>query len=315
MPHDAPKNGFETPLMILEEIRDRAADYSWLWDACRNSADPLATYALMRDQVDPLYPYFFGQIENGVKFAADARDLPGALHALYPNCNSVLINGLVECIGGLEGDVIDVGTNIGVVAASLGRHIDSRGRVFAFEPAPETFRVAAATLALNDVHNVILTQSAIGDQDGVIKFNSAPGNSAIASSLEHGFSFMNTWTEIDVRCTSIDSFVAREEILNVSLIKIDVEGAELNVLRGAKEVIRCKRPAVVFEYTPKLALDFGFDEEQYIAAFSDASRYYFESFVEPNLSPSSGRNPGASTIPFPLPVGADAQVNVFARPF
>jgi FkbM family methyltransferase len=269
----------------------------------------------MRDQVDPHFPYFFGQLENGVKFAADARDLPGALHAIYPSCNSVLINGLIDCIGGQGGDVLDVGTNIGVVAASLARHIDSRGRVFAFEPSPETFRIAAATLALNEAHNVVLTQSAIGDQGGIIKFNSAPGNSAIASSLDHGFSFMNTWTEIAVHCTSIDDFVDREQISSVSLIKIDVEGAELNVLRGAKSVIMCKRPSVVFEYTPKLAHDLGFDENQYIETFSDASRYYFESLVEPNLSPSSDRDAGASMIPFPLPVGADAQINVFARPF
>lgn len=124
---------------ILERIRAKTADYSWIWEMCAGHPSPTEIYAKARQEVDPERPYFFGELSSGIRFAGDARDFSSALHAIYPTCNSTLITGLIEELGGRSGDVIDAGANIGVVSASLARHLGGRGHVHAFEPSPSTF--------------------------------------------------------------------------------------------------------------------------------------------------------------------------------
>ena len=295
----------------LDEVKGKSADYSWLWNECRGTEPVYVAFERLRKHVDPDRPYFFGELSNGIRFAADARDFPAALHALYPRCNSILINGLIENVGEQAGDVIDVGANIGVVAASLGRHLGTRGHVYSFEPSPTTFLVAAATIALNGIENVTLTQAAIGDTVGDIPFQMTPGNSAIASAVKHNFPFLNEWQEIVVPCQTLDSFLGATPSRKVLLIKIDVEGFELNVIRGARETIRKFMPTIVYEYTPIAATATGLTEAESIALLSAVGHFRFEALLEPSIDDLPTQ---VQRVPFPLPEGLQNQVNVFAVP-
>ncbi|MBB3676491.1 FkbM family methyltransferase [Modestobacter versicolor] len=249
-------------------------------------------------------PYFTGTLARGIQYLGDARDWPSALHAVDPGCNSILIDALLQELSRRPGNVVDVGTNIGVVAASMAAHLAPTWQVFGFEPSPETLRLAASTVALNDAANVTLFNAAASDSDGVLLFHATPGNSAIASARRHAFGLLNEWQQVTVPAVRLDTLHAAGELPDVSLVKIDVEGHEPSVLRGALEFIAAARPTVVYEYTPAAAADHGWTQEESIALLSGAGDFEFTA-----LSESDGR-----VLPFPLPAGHHGQVNVFARP-
>jgi FkbM family methyltransferase len=129
------------------------------------------------------------------------------------------------------GDVaLDVGANAGAYALALGHRVRPGGRVFAFEPAPDTFRGLAAHVRLNGLEDVVVPVRA-----------AAAGFTGRATLSVDGISGENRLDDAaggePVEAITLDDFCAREGI-SPTFIKIDVEGAELDVLRGARETIR-----------------------------------------------------------------------------
>jgi FkbM family methyltransferase len=130
------------------------------------------------------------------------------------------------------GIALDVGANVGAYALLFGRWMGPGGRVYAFEPAPDAFDGLSRHVALNGLGGVVTPVRA-----------AAAGASGTATLRVDGISGANRLSDgggggsIDVEAVTIDDFCAREGI-RPSVIKIDVEGAELEVLRGARETIR-----------------------------------------------------------------------------
>ncbi|MCZ2822345.1 FkbM family methyltransferase [Modestobacter sp. VKM Ac-2977] len=312
---------------ILRETEDQVGDFTAMWNALK-AAESRRTrpatglrawtrrfapadeptfhedFGRRRADVPPERPFFTGTAAGGIRFMGDSRDYPSALHAVNPRCNSILVDAITRELSRRPGNVVDVGTNIGVVAVSVAAHLGASGQVFAFEPSPETFRLAASTIALNRASNVTLYNAAVSDTDGELVFNATPGNSAIASARRHKFDLLNEWQEVTVPARRLDTLHAAGELADVSLLKIDVEGHEMSALGGALDFIAGTRPTVVYEYTPVAAADHGWTQEDSIALLSRAGDFTFEA-----LSEEDGH-----TLPFPLPAGHDGQVNVFARP-
>ena len=305
---------------VLTDMHAQVGDFDAMWDSLtaaefqrsgqrtgllsRVDAQFVRDFERRRTDIAPGRPYFTGKLAGGVRFMGDARDWPAALHAVDPECNSILIGALKDELSRRPGDFVDVGTNIGVVAASVAAHLAPNGQVFAFEPSPETARLAASTIALNEAENVTLFAAAASDDDGSLVFHATPGNSAIASARRHSFGLLNEWRQVTVPTVRLDTLHAQGELDGVSLVKIDVEGAELSVLRGALQFIAAVRPTVVYEYTPLAAADHGWTQEESIELLSSAGDFTFTALTED----------GGRVLPFPLPDGYLGQVNVFARP-
>jgi FkbM family methyltransferase len=304
---------------VLADMQEQVGNFDAMWDSlaeadfqrsgrrtgllARVDQRFVRDFERRRTDVPSDRPYFTGTLA-GVRYMGDARDWPSALHALDPECNSTLIGALRSELSRRPGDYIDIGTNIGVVAASMAEHLAPSGQVFAFEPSPETMRLAASTIALNEAQNVTLFNAAVSDADGSLVFHATPGNSAIASARRHSFGLLNEWQEVTVPTIRLDTLHADGELDDVSLVKIDVEGHELSVLRGALEFIAAVRPTVVYEYTPLAAADHGWTQEDSIALLSRAGEFEFTALAEDD----------GQVLPFPLPEGYLGQVNVFARP-
>ena len=129
---------------------------------------------------------------------------------------------------------LDVGANVGAYSVLLGQWVGASGRVYAFEPSPATFCGLVRHVALNAQDGVVTPiAAAVTDRDGAgdLIVAETAGESRLAGSNERAR------TTLSVPTVSIDSFCAREG-LQPSFIKIDVEGAEVAVLRGARETIR-----------------------------------------------------------------------------
>jgi FkbM family methyltransferase len=146
---------------------------------------------------------------------------------------------------------VDVGANVGVHAVRMARLVGGDGEVIAIEPDPDAARRARDNAGLNGLSNVRVIQAAASDHAGETELHrpgAADANRARASLLRHPYL---TGTRVRVPLVTVDDACGGP----VALIKIDVEGHEAAVVRGAAAVIDRDAPAVIFEYAPELLDD------------------------------------------------------------
>lgn len=148
-----------------------------------------------------------------------------------------------------SGDVaVDVGANIGLLTIPMAKAIGEKGQVFAFEPIEENVRSLQANLDVNDLRNVVLTNCAVGSFDGSIRLSDEHHSSDQSS----GFFHRATDSEAGVKVKQIrldNHFKNTFQTVNeIRIMKIDVEGMEIDVLDGLGDLFNCKRiSAVMFE--------------------------------------------------------------------
>jgi FkbM family methyltransferase len=151
-----------------------------------------------------------------------------------------------------EGSIfVDVGANLGIYTVAAARRVGESGRVISFEPASNTFSILQRNITLNHLNNVIATQLALADKEGTrsLFYHVDASRHSLAENESIGFETITT--------IGLDTFLSRNQIVRVNLMKIDVEGAEELVLRGAVEVLEKSRPVIVFEINSLLSLRLG----------------------------------------------------------
>tara|TARA_R110002020_G_scaffold367683_1_gene579526 strand:+ start:14066 stop:15325 length:1260 start_codon:yes stop_codon:yes gene_type:complete len=128
---------------------------------------------------------------------------------------------------------IDVGASLGMHTIAMANAVGPGGHVDAFEAEPRLMPVLNRTTATNGMHHVSLHACAIGSHDGEVSFNVA--QTIGHSSLYDLGSESLVREKITVAMKMLDTAIASDA--DVNLIKIDVEGAELDVIRGAKRIL------------------------------------------------------------------------------
>ena len=153
-----------------------------------------------------------------------------------------------RALRGLEldrGIILDAGANTGYTATWFSTIAE---RVFAFEPHPNNVRVLREQLRIRRTSNVQVVENAVSDHSGLAILHCKP-RSGHHSLDDLGAS--ETLGTIEVPCITIDAFMDAEGIESVTLLKIDVEGFEPEVLSGARLALSSgtiKR--VLFEHSP-----------------------------------------------------------------
>jgi FkbM family methyltransferase len=139
--------------------------------------------------------------------------------------------------------VLDIGTNIGYVSLRCSQAA-SQGRVFGFEPSSHNFAKAKKNMALNpSISNLTINRIALGSLPGEISLKSGNlhnrGMSSVVTSAE-------PLAEM-VKVLTLDDWFRENKLPKVDLIKLDVEGFELEVLKGGRWVIDTFRPKLFIE--------------------------------------------------------------------
>jgi FkbM family methyltransferase len=140
---------------------------------------------------------------------------------------------------------VDVGANVGVYAVVLGRAVGPQGRVLACEPGAENLRRLGRNLALNGLENVDVRGVAVADRRGelLLQLGSDP---AYHSTVEV-YEGRGAGEAAAVEAVTLDDLWREAGSPRVSFVKVDTEGAELQVLRGAEELLAATRPALLVE--------------------------------------------------------------------
>lgn len=139
--------------------------------------------------------------------------------------------------------VLDIGANIGLVTLLMSKLVGKDGLVHSFEPNPQAATLLRSALAYNRIENVKLHPIALGDVDQTLTL-SVPTDNAGSASLVFK---RPTDLRHQVQVLRLDDLVHRDSMAAFSLIKIDVEGFDLEVLKGGQTSIRAFRPIVLFE--------------------------------------------------------------------
>jgi FkbM family methyltransferase len=137
--------------------------------------------------------------------------------------------------------VIEVGANIGAHTVGLARLVGSQGRVLAFEPQRLPFQTLCANIALNSIENVDCFWAALGSQDGYID---VPDLNPRKEFNFGGVTLFNAQNGRRVACHTLDQYAT---LSRVDLIKIDVEGMEVDVLRGGEQLLKRFKPVLYVE--------------------------------------------------------------------
>jgi len=135
-----------------------------------------------------------------------------------------------------KGDVVvDVGAHYGFYTLYASRLVGADGMILAFEPHPDNYKGLLTNLRLNYVENVKTFNVALGEFDGQTKLYIRSHSGA------HSILF-RTKNYVNVRITKLDTVIEKLDLKKVNLIKIDAEGAELNILKGARKVLEKFKP-------------------------------------------------------------------------
>jgi FkbM family methyltransferase len=130
------------------------------------------------------------------------------------------------------GVVLDVGANVGYYTLLASVLVGDAGAVHAFEPEPRNAEFLRRHLRINGRRNVTVQQAAVSDRAGTARFEFGTGS---------GTGHLGEAGTLEVRTLRLDDFCA-EHGLAPAAIKIDVEGAEMSVLAGARSTLARHRP-------------------------------------------------------------------------
>lgn len=141
---------------------------------------------------------------------------------------------------------VDVGANIGAMTIPVARHVGAMGQVVAIEASPRVFRYLAHNVAANEISNVRLKCCAASDSEALeLTFYEAPAECFGSGSVGPQSSALQT----TVPAAPLDRILAAEDITHVDVLKVDVEGFESAVFRGATRLLNGPNPPiVVFEF-------------------------------------------------------------------
>ena len=219
------------PLKVRTTLRGRRSSPSWFANAIHSALNQIAAERY------PVLPC--GGALKGFRMRVDWK-----MHRAfaYGSWEPEVVEVIQEYVKpGMT--VLDIGAQSGYFSLLLSKIVGPSGKVIAFEPLPANFRVLEENVRLNGRTNISVRQEAVGEHSGEMSFE-FPSNepTLIAGPLLDG----DSQGIFDVKGISLDDMFAANHV-QVDFIKMDVEGAEVDVLRGAVKLLEFSHPDMLIE--------------------------------------------------------------------
>lgn len=137
--------------------------------------------------------------------------------------------------------IIDVGAHIGTYAIPIANQIGESGKILAFEPNPRNAIVLKKNMELNKLKNITMFENAASDKNQITNLilSDDPMLSMIGNDAEE--------ENIEIECVTLDSVYEKLKLEKIDWLKIDAEGSEINVIKGAKKILEKFHPKIIVE--------------------------------------------------------------------
>ncbi len=136
-----------------------------------------------------------------------------------------------------SGDIVyDIGAHVGYYSLIASKKVGNDGYIYAFEPLPRNLSFLYRHCSFNDVKNIKVMEAAVSFQEGIRRFAESKDDTAMGHLSNEG--------EIEVKSIVIDKLIEKKEIKPANVMKIDVEGMEYWVLKGAENLIKTHKPTI-----------------------------------------------------------------------
>jgi FkbM family methyltransferase len=168
---------------------------------------------------------------------------------LFTGCYEEDTNKILEKHVLLGHTVIEAGANTGTETLLLSRLVGPKGKILAFEPVPHVVDKLVANLSINNIDNVSIYSCALGDSQNEISFSILPEthpNQGMGSKLRSK-QIDPSLKRITVKQTTIDDLYRAGELPQFNFLKMDVQGAEMDILNGGVEAIAKFKPKIFLE--------------------------------------------------------------------
>jgi len=186
----------------------------------------------------------------------------------------------------------DIGANVGLFSIPAAKKL-TQGTVYAFEPTPLIFQTLVKNARLNNVENLRAIHSAVGDRNGEATLQvNVTGKDGLNTIGRPTHDYSEVVATETVPILTLDSFVETNAVPRVDLMKIDTEGAELLIFRGARSLLaRPDAPAILFE-CGCLTRGFGYHPvESLWLLHSHGFHFFMMDSANGSLTPLSGSPP------------------------
>ena len=193
----------------------------------------------------------------GLKFNCGDSNPDGALGTY----ELPLQQALSDCL--TPGNVFyDIGTNVGFFTILAANLVGPSGQIYSFEPAPSNVASIRHNIKLNDFSNITVIEKAVSESSGKGKLllGKYCGGYTLSKSRSH--SGAGTEGAIAVDLVSIDDLVKQGAIAPPTVVKIDVEGVEIEVLRGMSQTIQQFKPIIIYEIDDRVKESFNQKQEE-----------------------------------------------------
>jgi FkbM family methyltransferase len=184
---------------------------------------------------------------------------------------------------------MDVGANQGFFTILASQRLGKKDGVFAFEPSPREFARLKRNIWLNRCANVTLENIAISSREGVTEFYMCLGNQGSFSSIRPQAADVTARRKlIQVPVTTLDIYVRKKSIESIDLIKVDVEGGELEVLKGADDIMNySNRTLWMCEIEDGRMQQWGYKARDVFDFLNDCRYSWYSVTADGNLMPLS----------------------------
>jgi FkbM family methyltransferase len=182
--------------------------------------------------------------------------------------------------------VVDAGAHHGLYTLLASKRVGRRGRVIAFEPSPRERKRLRRHLRVNRRTNVDVQSCALGDERREADLFLVEGREDWCNSLRAPQIDARTVT-VRVEVERIDDVLERLGVTRVDFIKLDVEGAELSFLQGARTTLTLSRPVILAEVQDLRTWPWGYAAREMIDFLARADYSWFALTANRNLQPIS----------------------------
>ncbi len=239
--------------MTLFDIEQRTVATAKFMSSYRNSAPQIVIGVLSEFTLPYLHASGFIrpveiEIDKGIRMYLDARDL-------VPR--NIIANGVYEPVTTttiedrlpVGGTFLDIGAHIGFHSLKAAKKVGLEGHVISVEPNPDTLRELKQNVAASEARQIAIHPVACSEREGTLElFAGSLANTGMSSlSKKTAEADGVSGRRFEVRSRPLDDIVKEAGLARVDVIKIDVEGAEMFVLKGARQTLERFHPFLVME--------------------------------------------------------------------